>query len=131
MWNQVEQALNESASRIVTGVANLLPGFVALTVALLISILVAAIVGFLLRRSLRGIDFDAKAVDWGLAGLAEFSPSKSPTVLVVRFVSWTIILVGFPDRHRRLRRHPDFADGVAAVRLLPESAGRHSAARSR
>ena len=95
MWSQVEQALNESASRMVTGIANLLPGVVALAVALLISILVASIVGFLLRRSLRGIDFDAKAANWGLAGLAEFSPTKSPTDLAVRFVSWIISLFGF------------------------------------
>ncbi|MBZ5607596.1 MAG: hypothetical protein LAP38_05020 [Acidobacteriia bacterium] len=95
MWNQIEQALNESADRIVSGAANLLPGFVALAVALLISILVAGILGFVLRRSLRGIDFDGKAANWGLAGLTELSPSKSPTVLVVRFVSWVIILVGF------------------------------------
>lgn len=95
MWNQVEIALNESARRIITGAANLLPGFVALVVALLISAIVAGIVAFLLRRSLRGIDFDARAARWGLGGLAAVSPGKSPTVLVVRFVSWCLMLVGF------------------------------------
>ncbi len=95
MWNQIEQALDESVNRIVTGTANLLPGLVALVVALTIAILVAGIVGFLLRRSLRGIDFDAKAATWGLAGLSEFSASKSPTVLAVRFVTWIVILIGF------------------------------------
>ncbi len=95
MWNQVEIALNESARRIITGVVNLLPGFVALVVALLVSAVLAGIVGFLLRRSLRGVDFDARAARWGLDGLAQFSPSKSPAILVVRFVSWCIILVGF------------------------------------
>ncbi|HUA18958.1 MAG TPA: hypothetical protein VMU80_23680 [Bryobacteraceae bacterium] len=95
MWNQVELALDESARRIISGVVNLLPGFVALVVALLLSAIVAGIVGFLLRRSLRGIDFDSRAAGWGLGGLAQISPSKSPTVLVVRFVCWCIMLVGF------------------------------------
>ena len=95
MWNEVEQALNRSANRVVTGVANLLPGIVALVVALLISSAVAWIIGLLLRRSLRGIDFDARVARWGLSGLADWSPGKSPTSLVVRVICWVVILSGF------------------------------------
>jgi hypothetical protein len=94
MWNQVQQALNESTTRVITGFARLVPGLMALIVAVLISILVARIFGFLLRRSLRGVKFDAKLTSWGLSGLSEISPAGSPTLLVVRFVSWCIILVG-------------------------------------
>jgi hypothetical protein len=94
MWNQVHQALNESTMRVITGFAKLVPGLVALIVAVFISILIARIFGFLLRRSLRGVHFDAKLASWGLSGLSEVSPAGSPTLLVVRFVSWCIILVG-------------------------------------
>lgn len=95
MWNEVEQALNQSTTRIVTGVANLLPGLVALIVALVVSSVLAWIVGILLRRFLRGIDFDSRVARWGLSGLADWSPGKSPTSLIVRFVCWVIVLSGF------------------------------------
>src|SRR5579872_705272 len=92
MWSQVEQALNQSASRVITGIISLLPGLVALIVALLISSLLAWVVGVLLRRSLRGIDFDGMLVRWGWSGV---SPAQSPTLLLCRFVSWSIVFVGF------------------------------------
>ena len=94
MWNQVQQALNESTTRVITGFAKLLPGLVAFIVAIFISILIASLFGFLLRRFLRGVNFDAKLADWGLSGLSEISPARSPALLVARFVYWCVILVG-------------------------------------
>jgi len=94
MWNQVQLALNESTTRVVTGFAKLLPGLVAFLVAILISVLIASVLGFLLRRSLRSINFDAKLSGWELSGLSEISPARSPTLLVSRFVYWCVILVG-------------------------------------
>jgi hypothetical protein len=94
MWNQVQLALNESTTRVITGFAKLLPGLVAFLVAILISILIASVLGFLLRRSLRSISFDAKLSSWELSGLSEISPARSPTLLVSRFVYWCVILVG-------------------------------------
>lgn len=95
MWNQIEEALNRSTMRVITEIANLLPGVVALIVALLVSAIVAWILSFILRRSLRGIDFDARLTRWGLSGLAEWSPAKSPTLLVTRSVTWVVMFVGF------------------------------------
>ncbi|MEO8128620.1 MAG: hypothetical protein ABJF23_15910 [Bryobacteraceae bacterium] len=95
MWNEVEQALNQSTTRIITGVANLLPGMIALVVALLISALIAWILGLILRRSLRGARFDERLAGWGLSGLADWSPDRSPTLLVSRTVAWGVMLMGF------------------------------------
>jgi len=94
MWDQVQQALDVSTTKVITGIANLLPGLVALILAVLVSFLIAMVLRFLIRRSLIGINFDTKLADWGFSGLAEISPSGSPTLLVVRFVYWCIILVG-------------------------------------
>ncbi|MBZ5642268.1 MAG: hypothetical protein LAO19_05880 [Acidobacteriia bacterium] len=94
MWTQIQQALQESTARVLMGFVRLVPGLGALIVALLISAVAAKIFGFLLKRSLRGIKFDAKMASWGISGLSEISPTGSPTLLVVRFVSWCIILVG-------------------------------------
>jgi hypothetical protein len=95
MWIQIQQALHESMTKVITRVANLLPGIVALVVALAISFVLAWIVASILRRSLRSIQFDDRLATWGLASLAEWSPNGSPTLLVIRMVSWAIILIGF------------------------------------
>jgi Conserved TM helix len=95
MWVQIQQALNESMIRVITKVANLLPGIVALVVALGVSIVLAWVVGSILRRSLKSFQFDDRLVTWGLPSLAEWSPSNSPSMLVVRVVSWAIVLIGF------------------------------------
>jgi hypothetical protein len=95
MWDQVGEALSQSTTRVISQLAGLLPGFVALIAALLISALLAWVVVALLRRSLAGIDFDRRTVQWGFAGLAEWSPAESPARLVARAVAWIIMLIGF------------------------------------
>ena len=94
MWNQAQQALNESMARMLSQFASLLPGVMALIVALLISAAAAWMIAVLLRRSLTGIHFDERLAGWGLPSVAEWSPSKSPTLLVTRSVSWVILLIG-------------------------------------
>jgi hypothetical protein len=95
MWIQIQQALNKSTGRVITEIANLLPGIAALIVALLIAGLLAWIVAFLLRRSLRKIQFDERMTAWGFHGLAEWSPSSTPTLLITRSITWVILLIGF------------------------------------
>jgi hypothetical protein len=95
MWEQVRQALNESATRVITGMANLLPGFVALLLALIAAAVVGWLLAFLLKRFLRGIDFDGRVKRMGLDGLTEWAPRQSPTLLVARTAAWLVILVGF------------------------------------
>jgi hypothetical protein len=95
MWEQVQQALNESTTRVITGVADLLPGFVALLVALAVSSVFAWLLASVLRRFLRSIDFDMRLNRWGLSGLSDLSPSRSPTLLLARTAAWLVILVGF------------------------------------
>jgi hypothetical protein len=95
MWNQIQQALNESTSRVIKQIANLLPGIAALLVALLIAGVVAWFIAWLLRRSLERIQFDERLSTWGLQNLAHWSASNSPTILVTRVVSWIIVLIGF------------------------------------
>jgi hypothetical protein len=95
MWEQVKQALNESIGRVIAGTASLLPGFVALLLALAAAALLGGVLAFVLRRFLRSIDFDAKVNRIGLAGLSDLAPGKSPTALVARTAAWLVILVGF------------------------------------
>ena len=95
MWEQVKQALNQSVTRFLTTFANLLPGLAALIVAILLSMVLAWIVTAAVRRLLAGIQFDERLVRWGFPTLAEWSPMKSPTLLVSRAVACLILFAGF------------------------------------
>ncbi len=94
MWDQVNDILTKSAARITGRIADFLPGLLALIVVLLLSIILAWAVRFMLRRSLRGMHFDKRLDQWGFSALAEWSPSRSPTLLLCRVAFWTIILIG-------------------------------------
>ena len=87
MWDQVGKALNASMVRVLSQFASLLPGILALIVALLFSAVVAWVVTAILRRSLVSIDFDGRLPRWGFSTVAEWSPAHSPTLLVTRSIA--------------------------------------------
>src|ERR1035441_9389272 len=91
MWDQVGQALNHSMTRMLSQLASLLPGIIALLAALFVSALVAWVLAAILRRSLDSIGFDQRVAQWGFPALAEWAPSKSPTRFVTRAVAWTVM----------------------------------------
>lgn len=95
MWEQGQQALNQAMVRVLDELASLVPGVVALIVAVLFAGLIAGILYFVLRRALIGLQLDERLSRWGLRELAEWSPSKSPSLLVARVVAWTVVLIGF------------------------------------
>ena len=94
MWEQVHQALRESLHRAVFKVATLLPGVLALVLALLASIFIGWLLALLVRRCLMAIRFDSRVERWGIANVSEWSSSNSPTSLFTRIVFWAAIVVG-------------------------------------
>lgn len=94
MWEQVRQTLDKSTVGVLSGLASLLPGFFALLLAVVFSLLLAWLAAAILRRVLHGIRFDERLENWGLTGLAEYSPQHSPSLLVTRVVAWSIVLAG-------------------------------------
>jgi len=94
MWKQVQDALNQSATAFITKFASLLPGFVALILALLISLLLAWIVGIVVRRLLSRIHFDEWLVRRGLLSVADWSPARSPTLLVSGLIAGAVVVAG-------------------------------------
>ena len=95
MWEQIGQALNQSMVRVLSQLASLLPGILALILALLVSAVVAGVLAAVLRRSLMSVEFDRRLPRWGFPTLAEWSPSKSPTLLVTRAIALIIMIIGF------------------------------------
>jgi hypothetical protein len=94
MWDQVGQALSASMTSMLSKLASLLPGTVALIAALLISALFAWIVATILRRFLRSVDFDHRVVQWGFPALVQWTSPTSPTELATRAIAWMIMLIG-------------------------------------
>jgi uncharacterized membrane protein len=94
MWDQVRQSLNQSTVGVLSRLASLVPGFLALLVAVLFSAGLALLAAAILRRVLHSVRFDERLEGWGLTGLAEYSPQHSPALLVTRVVAWAIVLAG-------------------------------------
>jgi hypothetical protein len=95
MWPQVNDALRQSASRLLTGIASVLPGVVAMVVAVLVAALFGWAIRVLLMRALRGVRFDERMEHLGFTVVSELSPSRSPALLVARVVFWFVLLLGF------------------------------------
>jgi hypothetical protein len=95
MWNQVREALNQSATNVLAGVAGLLPGALALVVSMLVATLLGWILAFVLRRALAGVDFDRRMTDWGWADIAGWTGVESPALLLSRVVLWATVFLGF------------------------------------
>ena len=94
MWEQAREILNQSVARMVLGIANFLPALLAFILILLLAAVLGWVLRALLRRSLSKLDFDQWLSRWGLSELAEWSPSRSPTLLVAGLAYWTVILSG-------------------------------------
>lgn len=94
MWEQVHQALRESLHRAVFKVATLLPGVLALVLALVASIFIGWLLALLVRRCLMALRFDSRVERWGIANVSEWSSSNTPTVVVTRIIFWAAIIVG-------------------------------------
>jgi hypothetical protein len=94
MWDQVKQALVQSTARFLTRFADLLPGLAALIFALLVSIVLAAILAIAVRRILTRLQFEERLAQWGLSSLTEWSPMRSPALLVSRTIALLVIIAG-------------------------------------
>jgi hypothetical protein len=94
MWEQIHGLVLQASDRIVTGIANFLPGVLALIVIIAITVMLTVIVRMALRRFLRSVDFDGMVARWGFPEIAEWSPKHSPSLMAIRLVNWGIILIG-------------------------------------
>jgi len=94
MWTQIDDALRESLSRVLTSLASLLPGLVALLLSITLAALLGIVARWILTRLLRAFRFDERLERWGASALAEWSPANSPTLLVGRMVHWMLVLLG-------------------------------------
>lgn len=95
MWQQVHEALYGSAHRVLSRLASLLPGVVALLLAILICTLIGAVLAWVIRRLLTALKFDERMNSGAPTSVSDFAPQRSATLLVSRIVLWGFVVLGF------------------------------------
>jgi hypothetical protein len=93
MMEEFDRAFRLAGTRIVESIANFLPGALVFAVLLVAAFAMAALLRWLVYRSLHGIDFDRRVESIGLP-LAEWTPSRSATALIASIAFWTVLALG-------------------------------------
>ncbi len=94
MFSQVKDALFDSFSRVLTRLAVFLPGLVALILAVALMTLFGAALTWVIRKLLTRVRFDERVGQQNSAGVSDWAPSHSPTLLISRVVFWACVLLG-------------------------------------
>jgi hypothetical protein len=98
MGQQVKSALLQSTHRVLEVLVNFLPGVLALLLTLALFALIGWGLSALAYRILVAMRFDDRLAERATsdrpAGIADWSPSRSPALLVSRSVLWFCILIG-------------------------------------
>ncbi|AFL87178.1 hypothetical protein Terro_0851 [Terriglobus roseus DSM 18391] len=94
MFSQVHYALSDSFSRVLTKLAVFLPGLLALVVAVALLTLLGAGLSWGIRAVLVRMKFDERVARDNSAGVTDWAPAHSPTLLVSRIVFWGCVLLG-------------------------------------
>jgi hypothetical protein len=95
MWGQVKEALAQATAHFLTRSASLLPGLVALVLALVVSLFVAWVLAVIIRRVLVGMHFDEHLVRWGFPASADSVHPNPVSRLVARAIGLLVVLAGF------------------------------------
>jgi hypothetical protein len=92
IWQHMSDALHQSIYRVLSLLIAVLPGILAIFVALALFTLIGMALSALLRRGLTLVNFDERINR--NRGNVEWTPSSSPTSLVARFSFWGCVLLG-------------------------------------
>jgi len=94
IWSHMTDALQQSVYRVVPLLVSILPGLLALIIALAFLTGIGILLSWVLRRLLTSFKFDDRFARSQSAGVADWSPSHSPTALVGRVAFWGCVLLG-------------------------------------
>lgn len=93
VWRSMSDALHQSVNRVLSLLIGVLPGILALFVAVAVFTLTGMAVSAILRRGLTWIRFDER-IAHNRAG-AEWTQSSSVSEIVARASFWALVLLGF------------------------------------
>jgi uncharacterized membrane protein len=90
IWHHMSDALHQSIFRVLSLFIGVLPGILAIFVALALFTLIGLVLSILLRKGLTLVRFDERLN----RGNPEWTPSSSPTALIARGAFWGCVLLG-------------------------------------
>lgn len=90
VWHHMSDALHQSLYRVLSLLIAVLPGLLALIIAVALFTLIGMGLSALLRRALVWIRFDDRLI----RGRSDWTPSSSPTGLVARSAFWGCVILG-------------------------------------
>jgi len=93
IWNHMSEALHQSIYRVSSLLISILPGLLAFVLALGLMTAIGMLLSWVLRRGLSAAKFDDR-IARNQSGVADWSPSHSPTALVGRFAFWGCVVLG-------------------------------------
>lgn len=94
IWGHMTGALQDSVYRVTSLLVSILPGLLALIIALAVLTAIGMGLSWLLRKILTSLKFDDRFAATQNTGVADWSPSASPTALVGRVAFWGCVLLG-------------------------------------
>ena len=90
IWHHMSEALHQSVYRVLSLLIAVLPGILAVFVALTLFSLIGMALSTILRKGLTFLKFDERLN----RGNSEWTPSSSPTALIARAAFWGCVLLG-------------------------------------
>jgi hypothetical protein len=90
IWHHMSDALHQSVYRVLSLLIAVLPGILAVFVALILFTLIGMALSTILRKGLSFLKFDERLN----RGNSEWTPSSSPTALIARATFWGCVLLG-------------------------------------
>ncbi len=87
-------ALHTSVSNVLGLLVSILPGLLAFILAVAIFTAVGMLLSFLLRKALAAAKFDERLARNQSSGIADWSPTHSPTALAGRIAFWGCVVLG-------------------------------------
>lgn len=94
IWHHMSFALQQSMERVLSLLISILPGLFAFIIAVALMAAVGMLLSYLLRKALAAAKFDERLARTEGNGIADWSPSHSPTALVGRSIFWGCVVLG-------------------------------------
>lgn len=94
MWQHMGEALRQSVDRVLALLISVLPGLLALLLAIGVLTAIGMFLSFLVRRILGAMRFDERLTRNRTVDLSDWSPGNSPTQLAGRIVFWACVFLG-------------------------------------
>lgn len=94
MSDSLHDVLRQTMTRITAALADFLPGLLAFFLILLVTFAIAFALRAIVRRSLHRVDFDTHVGHWGFSAVTEWSPGRSPSILMAQIAFFGVLVIG-------------------------------------